>query len=178
MALEGLSLAIGVAVARALRRYGIDEVRLKWPNDVMVRGAKLGGILIEVQAEAGGPCQAIIGVGLNLLLPDDASARLGRAVTDVATVTGAPVRKNELGGDMLNELLGLLRDYSGQRFAGVRQEWMSLDALKGASVRITGLATDLDGVAEGVDERGSLLLRTPDGVQHIQAGEVSLRAAP
>lgn len=134
VALEGLSLAVGVAIARALRRYGVEEIRLKWPNDLMVRGAKLGGVLIEVQAEAGGACQAIIGVGLNLALPADSSVLLGRPVTDISTVTGGVVRKNELGAAMLDELLGLLQCYSVKRFAGIRDEWMSLDALRGQQV--------------------------------------------
>lgn len=178
MALEGLSLAVGVAITRALRRYGTDEVRLKWPNDLVVGGAKLGGVLIEVQAEAGGPCQAIIGIGLNLSLPTGTAELLGRAVADLASLVPGPVRKNELGAFLIDELVILLRDYPIRRFAGVRDEWMALDALRGAPVEITGLSQVLEGRAEGVDEQGALLLRTSRGLERIQAGEVSLRAQP
>lgn len=178
MALEGLSLAVGVAITRALRRYGTDAVRLKWPNDLVVEGAKLGGVLIEVQAEAGGPCQAIIGVGLNLSLPAGSEALLGRPVADLASLVPGAVRKNQLGALVLEELVSLLRDYPLHRFSGIRDEWLALDDLRGAPVRITGLAQELEGTAEGVDEQGALLLRTEQGLQRIQAGEVSLRAQP
>lgn len=178
MALEGLSLAVGVAITRALRRYGTDAVRLKWPNDLVVEGAKLGGVLIEVQAEAGGPCQAIIGIGLNLSLPSGSDALLGRPVADLAGLVPGAVRKNELGALLLDELVILLRDYPQRRFSAVREEWLALDALRGAPVLITGLAQELEGIAEGVDEHGALLLRTARELRRIQAGEVSLRVQP
>lgn len=175
MALEGLSLAVGVAMARALRRHGAAGVQLKWPNDLVAGGAKLGGILIEVQAEAGGPCHVVIGIGINLSLPADSAEQLGRAVTDVASLVPGSLRKNALGAAVLEEVVLLLQDYSRCRFSAVRDEWLALDALRGTPVRLTGLPQDVDGVAEGVDERGALLLRTPEGLQTFQAGEVSLR---
>lgn len=174
-ALEGLSLAMGVAVVRALRRYGVQAAGLKWPNDIVVGEAKLGGILIEVQAEAGGPCQAIIGLGLNLSLPPEAALLLGRAVTDVSSLTGRRVERNRLGALIIEEMLRLLQDYAQRRFASVRDEWQALDVLYGQSVVVTGLAQEIAGVARGVDGHGSLLVETPEGVRLVQAGEVSLR---
>lgn len=177
-ALEGLSLAVGVALVRALRRYGIHGVRLKWPNDLEVGGAKLGGILIEVQAEAGGHCQAVIGVGLNLSLPADASARLGRAVTDVASMTEGAVARNRLGALIIEEVLLLLRDYPRLRFSALREEWLQLDALRDCPVEVSGLQEVVAGIGRGVDERGALLVETPSGLVTVQAGEVSLRGRP
>lgn len=177
-ALEGLSLAVGVAVVRALGRYGVQGVGLKWPNDIVVGEAKLGGILIEVQAEAGGPCQAIIGLGLNLSLPRESSALLGRAVTDVSSLIGSSIERNRLGGLIIEEMLRLLQGYAQRRFASVREEWQALDALYGHPVVVTGLAQDLAGIGRGVDEHGALLVETADGVRLVQAGEVSLRRRP
>lgn len=174
-ALEGLSLAIGVAVARALRRSGVEGVQLKWPNDLVAGNAKLGGILIEVQAEAGGPCQAIIGLGLNLSLPSGVSTRLGREVTDVASLAGRSVARNQLAGLIIEEMLLLLKDYPRNRFASVREEWQSLDALQGQSVVVTGVAEIQEGIALGVDDHGALVLDAPGGRYLVQAGEVSLR---
>lgn len=175
-ALEGLSLAVGAALVRALRRYGIEGVSLKWPNDLEVDGAKLGGILIEVQAEAGGLCQAIIGIGLNLSLPADASGRLGRRVTDVATLAGRGVERNRLGALLIEEVLLLLRDYPRLRFAGIRDEWLQLDAMRDLPVEVTGLQHVIVGIGRGVDERGALLVETDAGLVAVQAGEVSLRS--
>jgi BirA family biotin operon repressor/biotin-[acetyl-CoA-carboxylase] ligase len=174
-ALEGLSLAVGVALVRALGRYGIEGVTLKWPNDIEVGGAKLGGILIEVQAEAGGLCQAIIGIGLNLSLPSEASVLLGRRITDVAALAGGRVERNRLGALLIEEVLLLLRDYPHQRFAGVRDEWLRLDAMRNLPVEVTGLQERILGVGRGVDERGALLVETDTGLVTVQAGEVSLR---
>lgn len=173
--LEGLSLAVGVAVVRAVSRLGISGVQLKWPNDLEVGGAKLGGILIEVHAEAGGHCQVIVGVGLNLALPAGAAKILGRPVTDLLTLTGAVVERNRLGGMIIEELLLLLQRYPQQGFAAVRAEWQALDAFMDAPVIVTGLAEVIEGTAQGVDEHGALKVLTSAGIMHLQAGEVSLR---
>lgn len=174
-ALEGLSLAVGVALVRALARYGIAGVQLKWPNDLVANGAKLGGVLIEVQAEAGGSCRAVIGIGLNLSLPPGSSKHLGRDVTDVRTLAGGAVSRNLLGGLLLQEVLLLLKDYPTARFSGLREEWIGLDALRDAPVVVTGLQLEIEGWARGVDGLGALLVETETGLVRVQAGEVSLR---
>lgn len=174
-ALEGLSLAVGVALARALRECGARGVQLKWPNDLVANGAKLGGVLIEVQAEAGGSCQAIIGIGLNISLPPGCSQQLGRDVTDVRSLGATTVSRNRLGALLLQEVLLLLKDYPAKRFAGVRDEWLQLDALTDAPVQVTGLQQAVEGYARGVDEQGALLVETDAGLVRLQAGEVSLR---
>lgn len=176
--LEGLSLAVGVAVVRAVGRLGINGVQLKWPNDLEFGGAKLGGILIEVHAEAGGHCQVIVGIGLNLALPPQAAQVLGRAVSDLTTVAGGPVARNQLGGLILEELLLLLKRYPSEGFSAVRSEWQSLDAFMGAPVVVSGLAEVIEGMAQGVDEHGALKVLTSRGLLHLQAGEVSLRKKP
>lgn len=172
---EGLSLAVGVAVVRALRRYGMEGAQLKWPNDIIVGDAKLGGVLIELQAEADGPCHVVIGLGLNLRLPDGASAALGRSVTDVCVHTEYPLRRNELGALLLDELLLLLRDYPALGFYGIRNEWLACDALRDMNVVVTGIDTELNGIARGVDAHGALKIETSQGVVTLHGGEVSLR---
>lgn len=176
-AVEGLSLATGVAIARALTRYGLQGVELKWPNDLQVRGAKLGGVLIEVQAEAGGSCQVVVGIGVNLALPASAATMLGRAVTDVVTHTPGTLSRNRLGGLILDEVLALLRCYPETGFRGVREEWQRYDALRGLDVVVEGLAEPWSGVVQGVDERGALQLQTSQGLKLVHGGEVSLRKA-
>lgn len=174
-AVEGLSLAVGVAIIRALQRYGMESARLKWPNDIVVGDAKLGGVLIELQAEAEGPCRVVIGIGLNLRLPDSASVTLKRSVTDVSRHTAEPLRRNELAALLLDELLSLLQRYPVRGFAGVRDEWLRHDALRGMDVTVTGLDKELHGVARGVDEQGALRLETLQGMRMLHGGEVSLR---
>lgn len=174
---EGLSLAVGVAVIRALRRYGMSSAQLKWPNDIVVGPAKLGGVLIELQAEAEGPCHVVIGLGLNLSLPRDASELLGRPVTDVVTETKLALRRNEIGGLLLDELFLLLSEYPQCGFSSVCDEWMQYDALRDAEVVVSGLDKALEGIARGVDVHGSLRVETVSGVVALHGGEVSLRKA-
>lgn len=174
-AVEGLSLAIGVAVVRALRRYGLSGVQLKWPNDIVVGEAKLGGVLIELQAEAEGPCVVVVGLGLNLHLPENAAELLQRAVTDVASLAQQPLRRNELGALLLEEILQLLAVYPQQGFSGVREEWLAYDALRDQPVTVTGLDRPLSGLARGVNAQGALMVETESGAIALHGGEVSLR---
>lgn len=176
-AVEGLSLAVGVAVIRALRRYGMTSAQLKWPNDIVVGAAKLGGVLIELQAEAEGPCHVVIGLGLNLSLPQSASQKLGRPVTDVAFEMKSALRRNEIGGLLLDELFLLLSEYPQKGFSAVCEEWMGYDALRDAEVEVSGLDKELSGIARGVDVHGSLRVETAQGEVLLHGGEVSLRKA-
>jgi BirA family biotin operon repressor/biotin-[acetyl-CoA-carboxylase] ligase len=178
-ALEGLSLAVGVAVARALVANGLPPVQLKWPNDVVYRGAKLGGVLLEMTGDAAGTCQVIVGVGLNVAMPDAAATGIDQAWTDIETISGG-VRpgRNTLLAALLNKLLPLLANFEQQGFGPWRDEWLALDAFAGESVVLHSGAQDTTGVARGVDARGALQLETATGIQSIYGGEISLRRAP
>jgi BirA family biotin operon repressor/biotin-[acetyl-CoA-carboxylase] ligase len=176
-ALEGLSLAVGVAVARALDTCGVSDVSLKWPNDVLSGDAKLGGILLEMSGDTAGNCRVVIGVGLNVAMPAVAAAGIDQAWTDVRTIAaaGQPTR-NQLLAAMLNELLPLAADFESSGFAAWRDAWQALDAHRDCPVTLHTGATQLSGIARGVDERGALRLETSSGLQAIYGGEISLRA--
>ncbi|MDP2228569.1 MAG: biotin--[acetyl-CoA-carboxylase] ligase [Moraxellaceae bacterium] len=176
-ALEGLSLAIGVAVVRALKRLGVQDVSLKWPNDIEINGAKLGGVLIEAQAEAGGACHAAIGIGLNISLPPDFAQKVGRPVADLSSYRASGVSRDLLAALLLDEILLLLQAYDASGFRLWQGEWMALDSLQGHQVVVTGMGDPVMGVARGVDAGGALLIETPFGLNAVHAGEVSLRKA-
>lgn len=178
-ALEGLSLAIGVAVARALENCGLPAVQLKWPNDILYKGAKLGGVLLEMTGDAAGTCQVVVGVGLNVSMPKSAAGAIDQDWTDIATASGgAPAERNTLLAALLNELLPLVAGFEAAGFAPWREAWQALDAFAGAEVILHAGPRQTAGVARGVDERGALLLETTTGVQPIYGGEISLRPAP
>lgn len=177
-ALEGLSLAVGVAVARALAAHKLPPVQLKWPNDVIYQGAKLGGVLLEMTGDAAGACQVIVGVGLNVAMPGAAAAAIDQAWTDIETLgAGAHPGRNTLLAALLNELLPLLAGFEQQGFAPWREQWLALDAFAGEPVVLHTGAGDTAGIARGVDDRGALQLETTVGVQSIYGGEISLRRA-
>lgn len=176
-ALEGLSLAVGVAVARALRACGVPSVQLKWPNDILYAGAKLGGVLLEMSGDVAGSCRVVIGVGLNVAMPKAAAATIDQAWTDVNTICAQPPGRNQLMAALLNELLPLLAEFEQRGFAYWREEWLSLDAFGDAPVVLSTGATQVSGIARGVDARGALRLETDAGIQTIYGGEILLRPA-
>ena len=177
-ALEGLSLAVGVAVARALATCGVPPVQLKWPNDVLFEGAKLGGILLEMTGDAAGVCQVVVGVGLNVVMPPASAIAIDQAWTDIETITaGEHPGRNALLAAMLNELLPLAASFENQGFTRWRDEWLALDAFAGTQVVLHAGGKQVAGIARGVDQRGALQLETVTGMQSMYGGEISLRAA-
>ena len=171
--LAGLPLAVGVALAETLDRLGV-RVGLKWPNDVLRDGDKLAGILIETQAAPAGGVWAVIGIGLNLLMPDEAEALLGRSIASLPWL--ARMDRNELLAALLDGLAGALREFERAGFAAFAARWNLRHAWQGETVTILDRGTVLhEGAAAGVDDTGRLLLDTLDGRIAIMAGDVSLR---
>lgn len=175
-ALEGLSLAVGVAVVRALGQCGIDGVGLKWPNDLFVGDAKLGGILIELDGEFSGPVAAVIGIGLNLHVPAADAATIDQPWTDLRTLAGRAIGRNELAAALIASCLELLPRFAVHGFGCVRHDWERLDVLANANIRVsTSDGRVLDGVADGVDASGALRFRSDTGLMLLSSGEVSVR---
>jgi BirA family biotin operon repressor/biotin-[acetyl-CoA-carboxylase] ligase len=174
--LAGLSLAAGVAIARALRLRGVD-IGLKWPNDLVWRERKLGGILIEVRGDALGPCAAVIGVGLNVRLGADQRKRIEQPVADLTQAAPAALRRDEWLAAVLLELSSVLKEFADRGFARLREEWACYHAHQGRQVVLTGHdGARVGGTAIGVDDNGRLLLATASGMQAFHSGDVSLRA--
>ena len=171
--LAGLPLAVGVALADALERLGV-QVGLKWPNDVLRDGDKLAGILIETQAAPGGGTWAVIGVGLNLLMPDELEAKIGRPVASLPWL--ARMERDSLMAALLDGLAACLREFERAGFPAFVARWNLRHAWQGELVIIVDAGAVLhEGVAAGVDEAGRLLLDTPEGRVTVLAGDVSLR---
>jgi BirA family biotin operon repressor/biotin-[acetyl-CoA-carboxylase] ligase len=176
--LPALSLGVGVAVARAAQRAGAVGIMLKWPNDIWFKDRKIGGVLIELRAESGGPAHVVIGIGLNVALPAEARRRIEAGGLRIAALTeaceAAPSR-NLVAGAILDELLSMLARYEREGFAAFRDDWLKLDALSGRPARVLLGDAVIAGMARGVDLEGALLLDTGDGVQRFVSGEASLR---
>lgn len=177
-ALSGLSLAVGVALMRALRELGVTGAGLKWPNDVLHDKQKLAGILIELQGDMDGPTAAVIGIGLNLRLPETLRKNIDQPATDLQSILGQSPDSAQGLGIMLRHLAGALEQFDHEGFKTLREEWIAHHAFDGQYVRIhMPDGRQIDGVAEGIAADGALLLRTEHGTQRFAAGEVSLRSA-
>ena len=171
--LAGLPLAVGVALAEALDRLGV-QVALKWPNDVLRDGDKLAGILIETQAAPGGGTWAVIGIGLNLLMPDEMEARIGRNVASLPWL--ARMERAALMAALLDGLAAALREFERGGFGLFAARWNLRHAWQGETVTLLdGGRIVHEGVAAGVDDAGRLLLDTAEGRVAVLAGDVSLR---
>lgn len=175
-ALTGLSLVVGLAVARALASLGAADVRLKWPNDILHQGRKLGGILIEVRGDALGPTAAVIGIGLNVRVPAALEARIDQPVSDTMRA-GAGVDRNRLLAAVLQELAELLDAFARHGFAPLEPEYRRWHALQDAPVLVNlGDGKPVRGHARGTADDGALIVETSEGVRRFHGGEVSLRA--
>lgn len=175
-----LPLAVGVACARALAAAGVPGIGLKWPNDLRVGDAKLGGILIEQRGEFGGACRVVIGIGLNVAMSAQQAGAITQEWTSVQAVLGdATPARNALAACLLDALVEALAEFEQRGFSSFIADWSRLDLAAGHRVRIEGAGSLLEGEACGIDEQGALIVQTSDGQRHhLHAGEVSLRLGP
>jgi BirA family transcriptional regulator, biotin operon repressor / biotin---[acetyl-CoA-carboxylase] ligase len=177
-ALGGLSLALGVAVHRALQRAGLEGIGLKWPNDLVFGDRKLGGILLELRGESSGPCTVVVGVGLNVHMPPEAGALIDQPWVDLCTVAGdRPPSRNWLAALVVGELLTALRRFDAQGFTPFREEWQRWDAVHGREIELHLHDRRVRGRAAGVDATGALMLAREGKVETYAAGEIGLRLA-
>ena len=168
----GLSLVVGIAAAEALHALGASPVRLKWPNDLVAAGRKLGGVLIEASSAG-----AVIGIGINLQLPDSAAAAIDQPWTDLARL-GVPATRDQVAAALLARLLPLLERFRAAGLdADLRARWETLDAFAGDQVRLDAGAVQHEGRMLGLAPDGALRLATAAGERCFHSGEVSLRRA-
>ncbi|MCP5278011.1 MAG: biotin--[acetyl-CoA-carboxylase] ligase [Thiobacillus sp.] len=173
--LSGLSLAVGVFLVQALRERGLSRAAVKWPNDIVVDGEKLAGVLIELSGDMLGPSAAVVGVGINLRGGEALSRTLGQPVTDLAAHLG-PLDRNELFLHLLRRLDAGLAAFEQQGFVAFQEAWNACHAYNDRVVTMHGGQGDVTvGLARGVDDSGALLLETPAGLLRFHSGEVSLR---
>ena len=174
--LEGLSLAVGVAVVDALEKSGLLGAELKWPNDVLYQGRKLAGVLLEMTGDPAGRCHVVVGIGLNVAMP--ASIRIDQPWIDVRSISEQAVSRNQLLVAILNELMPLLSSFErNQGFSAYYDRWQCLDAFAETEVAMTLANDTIVGKAVGVDITGAIMIETPAGMRKFNGGEVSLRAA-
>ena len=176
--LGGLSLVVGLAVARALQQLGIGTgiIQLKWPNDVVVGARKLAGVLIESQGDMLGPTAVVIGIGINIDLPVDVMARIDQPVTDLQRVAGVSVSRNQLLAGVLRQLVGMLDEFQAKGFAVFKREWISVHALQQKPVRVqVSGGNAFDAMVRDVADDGSLIISVQGQDRLLASGEVSLR---
>jgi BirA family biotin operon repressor/biotin-[acetyl-CoA-carboxylase] ligase len=179
--LAGLSLAVGVAVIRALEAEGLPGVELKWPNDLIHRHLKVGGILVELNGDALGPSTVVVGIGLNVRMPPAAKRDIEQPVSDLTAVAGRgamPIDRNRLLARVVAELAQAFTAYADTGFPPFAAEWQRRHAYQGKLVRL--LLPDgasVKGTVAGVDSMGAIVLADGPRRARFLSGEISLRRA-
>ena len=173
--LSGLSLAVGVAAARALRRLGARDVALKWPNDLLAREGKLGGILVETRLGSDEHL-VVVGIGINCRRVDGLGARLRRRVAALDELTSSPLPRNAVIRAVAGEVLGCLDEFERQGLAAFAEAWRTMHAHEGRRLQVRlDDGRRVSGIAAGLAPGGALRLRTRTGFRDITEGRISLR---
>ncbi len=167
-----LPLAVGVACTRALPE--LKALQLKWPNDLVLDGKKLGGILIEQRGEAGGTCRTVIGVGLNVAMQAKQARKIDQRWTSL-DAAGIEFSRNALAAALLSRLIEALLAFEQKGFAPFAAEWQQRDLTLDKKIQISGAHENHIGIARGVDDDGALKLETRGKIQRVLSGDVSLR---
>jgi BirA family transcriptional regulator, biotin operon repressor / biotin---[acetyl-CoA-carboxylase] ligase len=177
-AMSGLSLVTGIAVLRCLRAWGVATAGLKWPNDVLANNAKLAGILIDVAGESSGPCAVVIGVGVNVCMPQLAGEEIEQSWTDLQRLTGrCGLSRNQLAAGLLDQLLPAVAQFEAAGLQPFLDEWRRHDVLAGSRIDLHLPTQTITGRACGIDDGGALLVETMHGRKRFASGEVSVRFA-
>jgi BirA family biotin operon repressor/biotin-[acetyl-CoA-carboxylase] ligase len=174
-ALNGLSLAVGVAVARSIAELSLDA-KLKWPNDVWLEKKKVAGILVEVDGEQGGPLNLVIGIGVNINMRYS-EADIDQPWTSLASELDRLVDRSAFAASLINNLLAIMEQFEQQGFMSVKREWIKYDGVSGNRVMLVSHAKTDEGMCRGVDDRGYLLLESGGEIRAFSGGELSLRIA-
>ena len=169
--LAGLSLVVGLSLAQVVSSFSGSDLKLKWPNDVMIDGRKLAGVLVELRGEATTGWSVVLGIGLNYDMGDSQSAAIDQPW--VSLCESSKVGRNELVSALLQQLVIDLDEFRKRGFSSFRDQWNDLDFFAGKEIGVVG--QELVGVSGGVDSLGNLMIEAVDGVRTVNAGEVSVR---
>ncbi len=188
-ALSGLSLVVGVAVAESLNAQvsraqadagdnsNASRIGVKWPNDLLADGKKLGGILVQLRSDVVSGTQAVIGIGINVRMPESHAAQIDQAWCDLSGLGGEVMSRNALVAALLDAVLPALGQFEREGLSPFLSRWRRLDALAGKPVRVLEGPEVHEGVSLGISESGALRVRLGEQERNFHSGEVSLRPA-
>lgn len=173
----GLSLAVGMAVRAAIQPLIDVQVKLKWPNDLLVAQRKIAGILVEVEGQTDGPCDVVIGIGINVNMPASHAPSIDQPWTDINSHSESPVDRNALIAGLILHLQQTLRDFSQNGLQSTLAQWQQYDHYYDQPVELLMGATRLRGICKGIDKQGGILLLAAGSEcpKAYYGGEISLR---
>ena len=172
--LTGLSLAVGCAIGEGLERNFGLKMQLKWPNDLYLGGKKCGGVLIDLVQSSNQDWTIVVGVGLNVAMPNSGGNDIDQPWTDLGSHSAVPLTRNEVGGQLLWALVPLLSSWQVGAFTQWRESWSRRDLMAGHQITVQQGNHSISGRADGVDQSGALRVVTNEGLTVVQSGEASM----
>lgn len=180
--LAGLTLAAGLSAINALNALGLSGIALKWPNDLIARDRKLGGILAESRVRSSGAIVVLLGIGINVELPPEDASRVleqgGAGAIDIAGLTDDLPAIETLAATTVEHLYATLDQFEKTGLSPFLPEWQRYDWLRGREISVETPEGAFTGIADGVDDDGSLNLRSDDGMRNIISGSIDMAALP
>ena len=171
----GLSLVTALAVSDAVKAHSGVQVQLKWPNDIYLDGVKLAGILIDLEGQALEPSHSVIGVGLNLHMPEEAGKLIEQKWTDLQSHSEVSIDRNALSAQLIHCLHQRLSQHQQSGLAAMLDEWHAHDVFLNKRVKLITGERITQGICRGVNNQGALMLEVNGQVKPVYGGEVSLR---
>ncbi|UIP27811.1 bifunctional biotin--[acetyl-CoA-carboxylase] ligase/biotin operon repressor BirA [Photobacterium sp. TLY01] len=171
----GLSLVVGLAVAKTLQKLGAAEIKVKWPNDLYFQDKKLAGILVEMSGKAGDAAHLVIGMGLNLTMANTDTDTVGQPWSNLAEACELMPDRNQLAAAIIDGVTETLQRYEEVGMAGFVDEWDQYDNFLGRPVKLLIGDKVVRGIARGINAQGALMLDTEQGKIPYLGGEISLR---
>ena len=174
--LSGLSLVMGLAILNTLKRFGVDNnIGIKWPNDILYKSKKLSGILIELN-ESQGNINAVIGIGINVNMPNISGEAINQPWTDLHKITGKFINRSALAGILLNKVLQNLKQFQNDGFSFFINDWQQNDLTVNQLLNVVTPNASFAGIGRGVNDKGQILIEvSQNNIQSFASGEVSLR---
>lgn len=171
----GVSLVIGLAVSDTLRNDYQLDVQLKWPNDIYLNGRKLAGILVELDGQSSGSANCVIGLGLNIDMPEQIADKIDQPWIDLQQALGYPVDRNKLAAQLIAKISQRLVQHNRYGLAPMLHDWQRQDYFMNKPVKLLTGSRETRGICRGINTSGALLLEIDGKQQPIYGGEVSLR---
>ncbi|MGI2215306.1 bifunctional biotin--[acetyl-CoA-carboxylase] ligase/biotin operon repressor BirA [Shewanella oncorhynchi] len=171
----GLSLVVACTLVEVLKSFGVENIGVKWPNDIYLDNKKLAGILIEMSGQADSQCQLIIGVGVNMAMSEEQGKGIDQPWSDLSELVDMP-DKTALVIALQKQLKRDIQLFEREGLAAFKTRWQAADLFYGREIRLLMGEKSVEGICRGVDGQGAVLLETADGVQAFIGGEISLRA--
>lgn len=177
--LSGLSLAAGIAIIRTLKRFGIQDLTVKWPNDIYYHDKKLAGVLIDLVGESHDRTTMIIGIGINTYLSNKSGSAISQPWVSLYDILGTLVDRNQLIATLSEEVINMIHQFDNSGLQPFIDEWNAHDGFRGQRVVLFNSAQKYNGIMQGIGKHGELILQGENGkIMKFFSGELSLRKAP